>query len=557
MNYNRLNPYPKQRGGNGQDNQKYLNNYRGGPNTREHGRNNIRSNRVGYHHKSNSNGWPNNNNNNMNFNRNTYEQSYEKPNYNAFVRNQVISKSSKDSSKADKHVIIEKSRENPVRCLFIRNIESGTHESELLDFFTPFGEIKTTVYHDTKGVLYITFYDIRAAIQAKVSVDGISFKSKTLDVHYSFFKAGTDFTLPPAGIDNQGSIKIAFPSNSVPTEEYLYNFFSQFGEIEDIITCEIPSTKIISFFDARASHDVKHKVNWESFGVLPTAFDLAWDPRSYSQPEAGKVKSKAKSKTLSPKYKNERNYERNYYDNQNYYNEPQNNNSYYNNNTYDSNATPVNNYSSAYAYDSPGKRSYNNDDNNGIIEYNPASTLPHQNTAKRNSATKEMTYNDYNNYNKQELKGEPQLSQFEVYQSKFQINKKHEEIEADSYNPESSLNQLDKIAEKQNHLSYDKDNYYNSNYDNNGLNTNYYNKVGVSKKNDYSKYNEDKNLVSEYLNNLNKTVENKITNNTTVVKEINSSNENSWNETKKAPENNNMQQVSTLLELLAKVGDKK
>eukprot|EP01126_Amoeba_proteus_P010297 TRINITY_DN14007_c0_g1_i1.p2 TRINITY_DN14007_c0_g1~~TRINITY_DN14007_c0_g1_i1.p2 ORF type:complete len:110 (+),score=14.09 TRINITY_DN14007_c0_g1_i1:60-389(+) len=58
--------------------------------------------------------------------------------------------------------------EKPSRTLFIRNIEYETEESTIRDLFAPYGDIKS-IFNliSTRGMAFITFYNLRQAMEAK------------------------------------------------------------------------------------------------------------------------------------------------------------------------------------------------------------------------------------------------------------------------------------------------------------------------------------------------------------------------------------------------------
>eukprot|EP01126_Amoeba_proteus_P010298 TRINITY_DN14007_c0_g1_i2.p2 TRINITY_DN14007_c0_g1~~TRINITY_DN14007_c0_g1_i2.p2 ORF type:complete len:103 (+),score=19.28 TRINITY_DN14007_c0_g1_i2:77-385(+) len=82
--------------------------------------------------------------------------------------------------------------EKPSRTLFIRNIEYETEESTIRDLFAPYGDIKS-IFNliSTRGMAFITFYNLRQAMEAKSGLQDRRVGARFLDVHYSLPKEET------------------------------------------------------------------------------------------------------------------------------------------------------------------------------------------------------------------------------------------------------------------------------------------------------------------------------------------------------------------------------
>ncbi|KAF9415170.1 hypothetical protein BGZ94_000165, partial [Podila epigama] len=76
--------------------------------------------------------------------------------------------------------------ERPNRTLFVRNIEYGINEADIRQLYEPFGEISNVCnLIENRGMIFITFYDIRAAetAKAKTHLQVLQKRKGTLFVH--------------------------------------------------------------------------------------------------------------------------------------------------------------------------------------------------------------------------------------------------------------------------------------------------------------------------------------------------------------------------------------
>ncbi|KAJ3255394.1 hypothetical protein HK103_006313 [Boothiomyces macroporosus] len=147
----------------------------------------------------------------------------------------------------------------PSRTLFVRNVQFDTLESEIRTMFEPYGEIKTIFdLIPKRGLVFVTFYDIRSAVNSMAGLNNVEFKGRKADIHYSLPKEGDRE-------QNQGSVNVELVgSRSDLLNQDLYEFMSKFGEIQSIRDVEGSKTehllsgteltsrkKIVSFFDSR------------------------------------------------------------------------------------------------------------------------------------------------------------------------------------------------------------------------------------------------------------------------------------------------------------------
>ncbi|CEG75176.1 hypothetical protein RMATCC62417_10267 [Rhizopus microsporus] len=168
-----------------------------------------------------------------------------------------------DKSRLPPHIESRVARERPCRTLFVRNVQYGITESEIRNLFEKFGEVKD-VFNliENRGMIFITYYDVRCAESAKNNMQGVILRDRQIDVHYSLpkeeeEKAKCDRT------KNQGTLLYTLKNSSSPLDDNeLHQYFSQFGEVKAI---RIPNFKkahlaqnydrnqrLIEFFDSRA-----------------------------------------------------------------------------------------------------------------------------------------------------------------------------------------------------------------------------------------------------------------------------------------------------------------
>jgi NYN domain/RNA recognition motif. (a.k.a. RRM, RBD, or RNP domain) len=71
------------------------------------------------------------------------------------------------------------------RALFVRNIQFSVKESEVLDYFKPFGAIKSHVaLIQNRGLFFVVFYDLRDAVRAIDTLGSLEFKGREADLHF-------------------------------------------------------------------------------------------------------------------------------------------------------------------------------------------------------------------------------------------------------------------------------------------------------------------------------------------------------------------------------------
>jgi hypothetical protein len=160
-------------------------------------------------------------------------------------------------------------KEKPCRTLFVRNVQYDTLESDVKALFDKYGEVKD-VFNliQSRGMIFVTFYDVRAAEEAKRAMQDIYLKDRKIDVHYSLpkeeeEKAKCDRT------KNQGTLLYTLKNSSIELDDNeLHKYFSRFGEVKAIrvphfkkstahhyTPSERNQQRLVEFYDSRACVD--------------------------------------------------------------------------------------------------------------------------------------------------------------------------------------------------------------------------------------------------------------------------------------------------------------
>ncbi|KAG2756300.1 hypothetical protein P692DRAFT_201836289 [Suillus brevipes Sb2] len=129
-------------------------------------------------------------------------------------------------------------RERPCRTLFIRNIKYETNSEDVRRSFEEHGDIKT--FFDliaTRGMVFVTFFDIRAAERARDRLQGSEISGRPIDVHYSLprddQKQGGD---RDKNQQFQGNLIVTL-KDSVQTidDNEVRRKFQQFGDVKSVM----------------------------------------------------------------------------------------------------------------------------------------------------------------------------------------------------------------------------------------------------------------------------------------------------------------------------------
>ncbi|KAF9556412.1 hypothetical protein CPC08DRAFT_737099 [Agrocybe pediades] len=173
-------------------------------------------------------------------------------------------------------------RERPCRTLFIRNIKYETPSEDVRRIFEEHGEIKT--FFDliaTRGMVFVTYFDLRAAERARDRLQGSEISGRPIDVHYSLPRDD------PKGNDReknqlfQGTIQVTLRNSAsgLPIDDNeVRRKFQQFGDIKAIkpVGDRIDS-RYVEFYDMRACTDAHDRLRHQPLqdGIMDIVF--SWD----------------------------------------------------------------------------------------------------------------------------------------------------------------------------------------------------------------------------------------------------------------------------------------
>ncbi|KAG0356565.1 hypothetical protein BG005_004499 [Podila minutissima] len=130
------------------------------------------------------------------------------------------------------------SMERPNRTLFVRNIDKfGINEHDIRQLYKPYGDIRNICnLIEKRGIVFINFYDIRAAEYAKKETHELQLKSRKLDVHFSLPKNPSVTHRNCEESDNQGTLfmHLRQAGKEDINDSELKEVFEQWGEVRSI-----------------------------------------------------------------------------------------------------------------------------------------------------------------------------------------------------------------------------------------------------------------------------------------------------------------------------------
>ncbi|KAJ7024345.1 hypothetical protein C8F04DRAFT_159777 [Mycena alexandri] len=174
-------------------------------------------------------------------------------------------------------------RERPCRTLFIRNIKYETNSEDVRHQFEEHGEIKT--FFDlisTRGMVFVTYYDLRAAERARDRLQGSEISGRPIDVHYSLPR---DDHAKGGDRDKnqqlQGCLQVTLrssPSGQPIDDNEVRHKFQQFGDVKAVKPVgDRPDSRYVEFYDTRACDEAYDRLRHQGLqdGVMDIVF--AWD----------------------------------------------------------------------------------------------------------------------------------------------------------------------------------------------------------------------------------------------------------------------------------------
>ncbi|TFK77507.1 RNA-binding domain-containing protein [Pluteus cervinus] len=182
-------------------------------------------------------------------------------------------------------------RERPCRTLFIRNIKYETSSDDVRRLFEEHGEIKT--FFDlisTRGMVFVTYYDLRAAERARDRLQGSEISGRPIDVHYSLPRddnaRGND---RDKNQQLQGTVQVTLKNSSQAIDDgEVRRKFQQFGDVKSVMPVgDRNDSRYVEFYDVRACEEAHDRLRHQGLqdGVMDIVF--SWDGNESNGPSAG------------------------------------------------------------------------------------------------------------------------------------------------------------------------------------------------------------------------------------------------------------------------------
>ncbi|OAV95228.1 hypothetical protein PTTG_07203 [Puccinia triticina 1-1 BBBD Race 1] len=170
--------------------------------------------------------------------------------------------------------------------LFVRNVKYETDSQEVRDKFEQMGEIK--IFFDlisTRGMAFITYYDLRAATMAKQRLQGTEVSGRPIDVHYSLPK-DNELERRCDRDKNQATLFLSINEASRPIiDGELRAKFEIYGEIRSIKPFKdspyppllFASQRFVEYWDTRACESAHDSLVGAHYLGGQLELKFAWD----------------------------------------------------------------------------------------------------------------------------------------------------------------------------------------------------------------------------------------------------------------------------------------
>ncbi|KAI9209817.1 uncharacterized protein BJ171DRAFT_7979 [Polychytrium aggregatum] len=184
----------------------------------------------------------------------------------------------------EEFLLSRRKKEHPCRTLFVRNIAYDTKGKEITDLFKGYGEIKSVFdLISSRGMIFITFYDLRDSERAKGELQDTFFRDRQIDIHFSLPKE-SDLKAADAGPDkNQATIVISLVGGSQPSLsiEEIHALFGKYGDIKEVRAHagqnSTPGAKAIEFFNSQHCENAFKALANESYRSGRLHLEYVWD----------------------------------------------------------------------------------------------------------------------------------------------------------------------------------------------------------------------------------------------------------------------------------------
>ncbi|KAJ7597346.1 hypothetical protein C8J56DRAFT_919800 [Mycena floridula] len=170
-------------------------------------------------------------------------------------------------------------RERPCRILFIRNIKYETNSADVRRQFEEFGTIKT--FFDlisTRGMVFVTYYDLRSAERARERMQGSEISGRPIDVHYSLPR---DNHSKGNEEKSNGTLQVTLMNSmsGQPIDDAeVRRKFQTFGDIKSVRPVnDRMDSRYVEFFDTRACDEAFERMKNQGLQDGTMEIVLAWD----------------------------------------------------------------------------------------------------------------------------------------------------------------------------------------------------------------------------------------------------------------------------------------
>ncbi|KAJ3556492.1 hypothetical protein NM688_g2003 [Phlebia brevispora] len=172
------------------------------------------------------------------------------------------------------------------------SIQYETNSEDVRRLFEEHGEIKT--FFDlisNRGMVFVTYYDIRAAERARERLQGSEISGRPIDVHYSLPRDdhGSRGAEKDRNQQLQGTLLVTLRNSTTgqPIDDNeVRRKFQQFGDVRSVrMVSDRTDQRYVEFFDTRACEEAHDRLRHQGLqdGVMEIVFASELDnPRAQS-----------------------------------------------------------------------------------------------------------------------------------------------------------------------------------------------------------------------------------------------------------------------------------
>ncbi|GAX80354.1 hypothetical protein CEUSTIGMA_g7793.t1 [Chlamydomonas eustigma] len=158
----------------------------------------------------------------------------------------------------------------PCRSLIVRNVAADSSDDEIFNIFKSFGDVRAlhTKAKEHMGVIVVSYFDLRAAVSAKSTLQGTLVNNQALEIHFSSYMPTTQ---DPVALSQHQGLIVMYNLDPEATNENLSWVFSKYGDVKEISQSrDRPSQKFITYYDTRHAAQALQAMNRaEHLGKLP------------------------------------------------------------------------------------------------------------------------------------------------------------------------------------------------------------------------------------------------------------------------------------------------